>query len=267
MRRLYVAALIALAGCQTVPPEQQQQVEAAKAAIEAGEDIIALPADARTRAKAHTDLAAGYYELGNMGVALEETRIALAADPNYAPAYNVQGLVRMDLRDMQAAEESFKRGLQLAPQDPDLNHNYGWFLCQTNRTEQSVQWFMNAVKNPLYRNPARSYAAAGRCSERFDPKQAAEFYERALKIEPNHVSALLPYADLQYRQGHLNEARTLVTRYHKLVPEPSAESLWLAHRIERKLGDRTAADSYAAQLRRRYASSPQHQAMQRGQYD
>jgi len=36
--------------------------------------------DARTRAKAHTDLAAAYYELGNVGVALEEVRIAIAAD-------------------------------------------------------------------------------------------------------------------------------------------------------------------------------------------
>lgn len=32
--------------------------------------------DARNRARIHTELAAGYYELGNLGVALEEVRIA-----------------------------------------------------------------------------------------------------------------------------------------------------------------------------------------------
>jgi type IV pilus biogenesis/stability protein PilW len=262
---LCFAGLTLLAGCQTV--EQQQQQEMTQASAAAGEELVAMPADAQTRAKAHVDLAGAYYTLGNLAVALEETRIAVAANPNYAPAYNIQGLVRMDLRDPAGAEESFKRGLQLAPQDPDLNHNYGWFLCQTNRAEQSAQWFLNAVKNPLYRTPARSYAAAGRCTEHSNPKEAADYFERALRLEPNNAGTLLPYADLQYRQGNAGEARALLTRYNALVPDPTAEALWLALRVERKLGDNAAAQSYAAQLRRRFASSPQYQAMQRGQFD
>ncbi len=260
--------LVWLAGCETVPSEvAPDQIEAARRMLEAGETVVALPADARTRAKAHTDLAAAYYELGNLAVALEETQIALRADPGYAPAYNIQGLVHMDLREHDKAEQSFKRGLQLAPQDPDLNHNYGWFLCQTNRAEESVRWFLNAVKNPLYRTPARSYAAAGRCSEKINPKDAQEFYERALQLDPRNAPAMLSLADLHYRQGRLGEASELLTRYHKLVPEPSAESLWLGVRVERKLGNRVAADSYAAQLRRRHADSPQYQALLRGQYE
>ena len=269
MKRYVLCLLSAalLGACQSVPQDQQEQVQAARDAIASGEELVALPADARTRAKAHVDLAAAYYGLGNMGVALEETRIALASDPNYAQAYNIQGLVRMDLRDQAGAEESFKRGLQLAPQDADLNHNYGWFLCQTNRAEQSAQWFLNAVKNPLYRTPARSYAAAGRCTEHSNPKEAADYFERALRLEPNNAGTLLPYADLQYRQGNAGEARALLTRYNALVPDPTAEALWLALRVERKLGDNAAVQSYAAQLRRRFASSPQYQAMQRGQFD
>ncbi len=269
MKRYVLCCLSAvlLGGCQTVPHDQQEQVQAARDAIAAGDELVALPADARTRAKAHVDLAAAYYELGNMGVALEETRIALASDPNYAQAYNIQGLVRMDLRDTAGAEESFKRGLKLAPQDPDLNHNYGWFLCQTNRADQSAQWFLNAVKNPLYRTPARSYVAAGRCTAHSNPKDAADYYERALRLEPNNAGTVLPYADLQYRQGNLTEARALIARYNSLVPEPTAEALWLGLRVERKLGDSGAAQNYAAQLRRRFAGSPQYQAMQRGQFE
>ncbi|HLU77244.1 MAG TPA: type IV pilus biogenesis/stability protein PilW [Burkholderiales bacterium] len=268
-RGVLVIALGALlsAGCQTVPEAQQDQIQAAREILEAGDMIVALPADAQTRAKAHTDLAAAYYELGNLAVALEETRIALRANPNYARAHNVRGLVHMDLRENAEAEQSFKRGLQLAPQDADLNHNYGWFLCQTNRADESVEWFLKAIKNPLYRTPARSYAAAGHCTERSDPKEAAEFYERALRLEPNNPSVLLSFAGLQYRQGQLHEARALVSRYYKLVKDPTAESLWLAHRIEHKLGDRMAANQYATELRRRYANSPQYQALQRGQYE
>ena len=39
-----------------------------------------------------------YYSRGNMSVALEELRIAVAADPNYAPAYGMFGLVYMELK-------------------------------------------------------------------------------------------------------------------------------------------------------------------------
>jgi type IV pilus assembly protein PilF len=223
--------------------------------------------DARTRAKAHSDLASAYYERGNMGIALEEVRLALAADSSYAPAYNVQGLVNMDLKDNAAAEASFKRGLQLAPQDPDLNHNYGWFLCQTGREDQSIQWFMNAIRNPLYSTPAKTYAAAGRCSQKRNPQEATDYFERALRLDPNTRQAMLPYAELLYKRGQLNQAKGLITRYNELAPDPSAESLWLALRIEHKLGDRVAETSYAAQLKRRYANSNEYQAFLRGEFD
>jgi len=223
--------------------------------------------DARTRAKAHADLAGAYYELGNLGVALEEARIAIQADPAYAPAYNVLGLVNMELKDNAAADANFRRGLQLAPQDPDLNHNYGWFLCQSGRDEQSIQWFLNAIRNPLYQSPAKSFAAAGRCLVKRNPTEAATYFDRALRLDPNSLQALLPYADLLYRRGQLQEAKVLVTRFNRLVPDGTPESLWLAVRIERKLGDRLAEGTLANQLRRRYAGSTEYQALQRGDYD
>jgi len=229
--------------------------------------IVGDVKDGRTRAKAHTDLAAAYYELGNVGVALEEVRIAIAADANYAPAYNVQGLVNMDLRENGVAEASFQRGLKLAPQDPDLNHNYGWFLCQTGREDQALGWFMNAVRNPLYPTPAKSFAAAGRCLQKRDPAEAMKYFDRALRLDPNNLQAMLPYAELLYRRGQLQQARELVGRFNKLLPEPTAESLWLALRIERKRGDRLAETSFATQLRRRYSNSSEFQSLLRGDYD
>ena len=62
------------------------------------------------------------------------------------------------------------------------------------------------------------------------------------------------------------QARELVSRYNK-VAGPSAESLWLALRVERRLGQRVAEQSYATQLRRRFPGSPEYQALQRGKFD
>ena len=221
----------------------------------------------RNRARVHTELAAEYYSRGNMGVALEELRTATAADSTYAPAHSVFGLVYMELRENQLAEQSFERALRLAPNDGDINHNYGWFLCQTKREPQSIKYFMQAVRNPLYATPWRSYSAAGLCTMRTDNlKDAENYFQRALRLEPDEPQALLQLGQIRYRQGNMGEARKFVSRYNKLG-NPSAESLWLALRIERKLGQLVAERSYANQLRRRFPGSPEYQALQRGQFD
>jgi type IV pilus assembly protein PilF len=266
-RALLLAATAAILAAGCASQQQQTTVERVQPTDPSYGPILGDPKDARTRAKAHTDLASAYYELGNMGVALEEARIALAADPSYPPAYNVQGLVSMELKDDAAADASFQRGLKLAPQDPDLNHNYGWFLCQTGREQQSIQWFLNAIKNPLYPTPSKSYAAAGRCLQKRNPAESVQFLERALKLDPNTVQAMMPYAEYLYRRGQLGQAKELVARYNKLVPDPTAESLWLGLRIERKLGDRPAEANLATQLRRRYANSSEYQSLLRGDFD
>jgi type IV pilus assembly protein PilF len=73
-------------------------------------------------------------------------------------------------------------------------------------------------------------------------------------------------AQLRYRQGRYEDARRLVAR-HAAVARPSAASLWLGLRVERRLGRRTAELSYADQLRRRFPGSPEAQALQRGDYE
>jgi type IV pilus assembly protein PilF len=264
--RRYAAALLAaliLAGCG----QQQQRPDDNQARNSPDEaPLFGERADARARAKAHTDLAAAYYEAGNMGVALEEVRIALAADPNFAPALNVQGLVSFELRDNAGAEASFKRAMALAPQDADIHHNYGFFLCRTGREQEGVQMYMTAIRNPLYQTPGKSWAAAGRCVEAKNPAEAEQFYERALKLDPNTLGAMMPYAHMLYRKGALVESRAIVDRYQKLV-NPTAESLWLSTRIERKLGDRAAEGNSATQLRRRFPNSKEYADLLRGNFD
>jgi type IV pilus assembly protein PilF len=249
-----------LAGCASGPSSSEAP------SIETG-TMVGEVGDPRNRARVHTELASLYYSRGNMGVALEELRIATEADPNYASTHGMFGLVYMDLRENKLAEQSFERALSLSPSDPDINHNYGWFLCQTGREPASIKYFLQAIRNPLYPTPWRSYSAAGQCMLRSnDLKGAEELFQRALKLEPDDPPSLFQMGLIRYRQGQMEEARKLVSRYNKLV-KPNAESLWLALRIERKLGERTAESSYALQLRRNFPGSPESQALQRGDFE
>ena len=256
--RWLLAAATLLAGCAGQSPTEPS--------IDTG-TITGEAGDPRNRAKLHTELGSLYYARGNMGVALEELRSAVAADPDYAPAHGMFGVVYQELRENRLAEQSFERALRLAPNDPDINHNYGWFLCQTKREQTSIGYFLQAIRNPLYPMPYRSFSAAGQCSMRTNNlKEAEEFFGRALKLEPDDPASLLNMGRIRYRQGDVNDARKLVSRYNKLVT-PTAESLWLALRIERKGGERVAETGYATQLRRRFPGSPEYQALQRGDFE
>ncbi len=266
LRSIVVVALLiacgALAGCAQSPAISASQANT----VETG-TMVGDASDPRNRARIHTELGSAYFERGNMGVALEELRIAIDADPNYAPAFNVLGLVHMELRENAVAQQHFERALRLSPNDPDINNNYGWFLCQSGREEQSITYFLAALKNPLYGTPARSYVNAGLCSmKKNNERDAFDYFQRALRSEPDNLQALLNLASIQYKRGQLEAARGYISRFNKLV-EPTAESLWLALRIERKLGDKAAENLLSTQLRRRFSGSQEYRDMVQGKFE
>jgi type IV pilus assembly protein PilF len=194
-------------------------------------------------------------------------KLALKSDDNYGPAYNVAGLIYAELRQDQLAVENFRRALRIDPIDPDTNNNYGHFLCERKREDEAVKYFMAALQNPLYRNRERSYVNAGVCLRRRDVTAAAEdYFLRAVKVAPAYPQALYQLADLGYVRGEYALAKSYLVRLEQ-VTQPSAEVLWLALRIERKLGDRNAEASYGQQLRRRFPDSKEARALLAGGYE
>jgi type IV pilus assembly protein PilF len=215
----------------------------------------------------HTELAAGYYELRNMAVALEEVNQALRAEPGYGPAYNVAALIYAELSDDRQAQEHFQQALRIDPLDPDANNNYGRFLCDRKREKEAIKYFLTALRNPLYQTPERSYVNAGLCSRRQGDIGAAEdFFVRALKTRPTNAQSLYQLADIAYLRGNYPQAKSYLIRLEQLAA-PSAEVLWLALRIERKLGDRNAEASYGQQLRRQFPDSKEARALVAGIYE
>lgn len=219
------------------------------------------------RAKVHTELGSLYMLDGRAAIALEEARLALGADADYAPAYNLLGLTHMLLNEPRLADDNFQTALRLAPGDPEINNNYGWFLCQNGAEQRSIEFFMAAARNPLYTTPTKPYTNAGICAMRLkDEKSAEEHFAIALRLSPTNTQALYWLADIAYRKGRYAEARQWTTDIEKMM-EPTAEVVWLALRIERRLGNREAEARYASQLRRRFVGSPEQRSLLQGQYD
>jgi type IV pilus assembly protein PilF len=220
------------------------------------------PASPEVRAKLHTELGAGYYERGQMDVAIDELNLALKIDPNYAQAYNISGLVYATLGNDSKAEQNFTRALQLAPNDAETLHNWGWFLCTHQRQRESLAQFEAAVRDPLYKTPEIALVNAGRCAQSIGDESAAQnYFRRALAAQPGNPLASLGLAQIAYNTRQYAEARGWMKGV-MLTTNPPPEGLRLGVCIERKLGDRQAELSYISQLRNRYPNAPETKAIE-----
>jgi len=217
-------------------------------------------------AKVHTELAGLYYERAQLGIALDELEQALRADSDYAPAYGVRGLVRMALREDKEAESDFRKALRIDELDSNTQNNYGWFLCQRGREEESIPHFLSALKNPLYRTPALAYLNAGLCSRRMEKnKDAEEFFRKALTVQPGMKDALYGLAELSFTDANYAQAKQYFSRFSSANDNMTAEQLWLGVRIQRMTKDRNAEASFSIQLRKRFPDAKETRIMLRGE--
>lgn len=214
-------------------------------------------ARAHQSAKVHTELAGEYFNRGQMEVALEEIDEALKAEPNYAPAHNVFGLINMKLNEDAKAMQNFTQAVKLASDDGEIRNNYGWFLCQRypQLMDQAIEQFSQAINNSLYATPEMALTNAGICEikrQRYD--EAHTYLRKALLKQPNYFSALLALVDLDFQRGKLAEAKSKLTELMQ-NNSPTPESLLLAIKIEQAAGDQMTVDSYIFQLQKRFPDS------------
>jgi len=228
------------------------------------------PEQDTTRAEAiariHTELAASYLDRTQYAVALQELEVALRSDSGFAPAYNVRALVRMALREDEKANADFLHSLDLDNNSSATHNDYGWFLCQRGRAKESIKQFQDALKNPLYATPEMAYVNLGLCSKKAGLMKDVEAnLQRALIIRPGMPAALYGLADWSYDSGDYAGAKSYFLRFIQVSPDPNAEQLWLAVRIERKVHDRNSEASYALQLRKFFPDSREAQLLSQGQ--
>jgi type IV pilus assembly protein PilF len=259
--RLAAVALLALAagGCTTTVTTV--------GGVEVPSSAAKAEADPRKRAEIRTELASNYYRDGRLAIALEEAQRAVQADPGYAPAHALLGLVHMDVGDRKEAEASFGRALRLEPDDSSILNNYGWFLCQTGRERESVEYFQRAAANRLYATPGLAMRNAGVCLLRINDQEGAE---RALR-RAFEFDAVDPLTKFELARLYLRRKQPDRAGFYYGLLDPaasgSAPGLWLGLRIARANGDLRRERDLANQIRDRYPNSAEAAALRRGAFD
>jgi type IV pilus assembly protein PilF len=193
--------------------------------------------DAQRRASLRLDLASAYLQQGQATVALDEVKQALRLAPDLPAAWNLRGLVYVQLGDPARAEASFERALALAPSDADAAHNHGWLLCRPphdgQRNAQAQALLRRALAQSGYPHAARSWLVLAQCQQ------------QAGQLDP--------------------AAASLIEVARRQVGD--AQTLWHGARLARRLDNEALLAQFGRQLRERFGRSPELAAFEKGAWD
>ena len=224
--------------------------------------------DATKRARVRLELASAYFGRGMMTTALDEVKLAIAADPNVSAAFNLRGLIYASLGDEKLAEESFRRALQLDARDADAMQNYGWYMCQRQRYDEAEAMFDRALAVPQYRDAQRTLISKGVCQARKgDLAQAEQTLMEAYEMNPGSPVAAVNLSEVLYHRGGYERARFYMRRVNDMPEVSNAGTLWLALRIERRLGNDEAVRDLSYRLRSRFPESRETAALNEGRFN
>lgn len=224
--------------------------------------------DGSKRARVRLELAGAYFSRGQLTTALDEVKLAIAADPSQGEAWNLRGLIYASLGDEKLAEESFRRALVLNPRDGDAMQNFGWYLCQHKRYPEANAEFNRAMALPGYRGVTRTLLAQGVCyAYAGQLAEAEKTLQRSYELDPTNPSTAVNLSEVLYRRGEFVRARFYVARVNNNRELASAQTLWLALRIENKLGNDKGQQEFGNQLRARFGDSREAALLERGAFD
>ncbi len=270
-----LGSVVALGGCVTsssggagLTPSGPRSTTATPANESKDRITASDEPDAQKRARARMELASAYFGQGQMSTALDQVKLAIIADPLYGEAFNLRGLIYANLGDTVLAEESFRRALQINARDADAMHNYGYYLCRQKRYAESNALFQQALAVPQYTGVARTMLTQGVClayAGQLAESEAA--LSRAYELDPSSPFTATNLAEVLYRRGDFERARFYIRRVNALPEVSNAQTLWLAARIEHRLGNLQGTTEFGRQLTNRFPQSREASAFSRGAFD
>jgi type IV pilus assembly protein PilF len=209
---------------------------------------------------ANMNLGVEYMRQGAYEDALEKLNRSILAKPDFAPTYNVLGLLYQKLGDPITAENNFKKSMELDPTDSSTYNNYGLFLCHNNRLKEAEKMFLDAANNPYYDSPEIAFTNAGICLLDSKPEDSEKYFKQALRKDSDYSHALIQMVDISYNRSEYDLAHQYLKRYKKNTHH-TPKSLWLGVRIASELKNKDDLASYALLLRNKYPDSKEAKLM------
>jgi len=122
----------------------------------------------------YTNLARAKSDLTNIPAdeILELAEIALTLDSSLPEAHNLRALALKKLDRNEEAEELLKKLVELYPQNPEINRNYGVLLREQKRFEEALDFFITAMR--FQPNEVETIVEISRCRTELKQHDIAE---------------------------------------------------------------------------------------------
>jgi type IV pilus assembly protein PilF len=225
-------------------------------------------ADIKKAAKVRLELASNYFKINRFETALDELDRSIELDNSATDAFALRGLVYLTIGKIEQAQESYDRALKLAPESASVNNSYAWFLCQTNREEDSFAYFQKAINDPFYQTPELAFQNMGICLLKLKKTdQAQDSLRKALELNRSLPEALLGMSKVSKEREKWRESNEFYRQYERLVGEPSLESLWYGIRIAYRAGSGAEVRSRGLKLKERFPFSLEYQSFLHREFD
>ncbi|MCK5726213.1 MAG: type IV pilus biogenesis/stability protein PilW [Thiotrichaceae bacterium] len=202
-------------------------------------------------------LGAEYLKKGRLKLAHEKLSKAIEQNPRSANAHHYFAVLQQTLKQTELANQHFLTAIHLEPKNPEINNNYGSFLCKQKKYPQAEKHFDVAIKDPLYSTPYFALTNAGICAH--DAGQlvkADNFLRSALKKQSNFAPALYALAKLAYDQHNFSHSQAFLFRYNEVAGN-NAKTLNLCRLTSTQLGNTSQAEQCASKLLQQYPNSPE----------
>lgn len=258
-----VMALGQLGGCADGPMPRTSRMSSSGDIVTASDE-----GDIRKRARLRMELASTYYAQGQYTTALDELKQAVAIDPSLPDAYEMRALIYDAMGENERAVTNYRQALSLDERNGSVLHNYAWFLCRQRQFAEADALFDRAAALPQTMSTSKTLLARGVCQINAGLYPEAEkTLVHSYEMDPANPATAFNLASVLYRRGELERARFYIRRVNNVPTQVTAESLWMAVRIEHKLGNTNGRDDLAAQLRSRFPTARETNSMELGRYD
>jgi len=202
-----------------------------------------------------------YMYAGKLDQALISIKTAIDLNPESADAYTVAGLIYNKNKQPDLAEKYFKRALSIDPNHSAAQTNYASFLCKHDKPLEAEKLFMASAKNNKNTQPDIAYTNAGLCIMGVpDTVKAKDYFQKAIKINPNSPVATYQLSKIQYTNYNYKDALDLLQKYESMA-QPTPKTLLLGVQISKALQNPQLENQYKLALTQRFPNSPEAQLL------
>ncbi len=231
--------------------------------VESGKPIIKHQANPVGIAKNRMALGLQYIKVGDYAQAKFNLDKAVEEAPDMPEVHYSLAYYYQVVNELKHADASYKKVLELDPENANALNNYGAFLCQYGDIDKAEENFLKALAQDKYIGKSKTYVNLGVCMlENGREEGAIKYLNKALSHDPYSGKALIELADYNFKHDEVVAAKGYLKRFEK-NSRLSARSLWLAYQVEKELSNLLEAKHYGEMLIRYHPKSLETQELKK----